>query len=610
VPRPTIKEDTVREEVPAPDAIERQFRSAFEEYKAGDLERAARHFQDFIIQYPRTSITDDALYFLGDIYFQRGEYTVAVLQFERLLDYFPSSPHYTEAQWSLANCYYKMGRYNEALKTARQLFPAVEDRPLWRGQLIIFFGDCHAAMDDPLAALSWYTRAHRELPPAMRDELRGKILALLDQDLSPNQYREIEIAYRSTFIALYARYKLAHVYFREGREKEAVGLLQEVMQEAEHEDFYPLLEDLWSQIQIGFRKEIVIGCILPLQGKARSFGKRALQGIQLAIGAFQPQQSTFRVRLIIWDSQGNPVRAKEGVRFLATKRHVIAIIGPLLSHTTEAAVQEAEALKVPLITLSPLQGIAYKGDSIFQNSLTYASQVKTLVAYAFKEQGIRTYAILYPRSSYGLTFKGLFQKEVEHWGGEVVVSASYSDDQTDFGEVIKGMVRYEKPQKPKEEPKPIINFEAIFIPDVVQKLNLVIPQLAYYDIKEVQLLGTNGWNSPDLLRDSGKFVEGAVFVDAFFKDSQLPAVRSFVMDFEDTFGSSPTLIEALSFDTTTVILRTIGTSGRFNRDALLSLRGYNSITGFTGFTTAGEGTRTLFLLTVSKDKIQQIIPGK
>jgi branched-chain amino acid transport system substrate-binding protein len=378
VPRPTIKEDTVREEVPAPDPIERQFRNAFEEYKDGDLERAARHFQDFIVQHPRTSITDDALYFLGDIYFQRREYSVAALQFERLLGYFPSSPHYPEAQWSLANCYYKMGRYDDALKTARQLLPVVEDRPLWRGQLLIFFGDCHTAMNDPLAALSWYTRAHRELPPAMRDELRGKILFLLDQDLSPDQYREIEIAYRGTFIALYARYQLAHWYFREGKEEKATALLQDTMQEAEREDFYPLLEDLWSEIQIGVRKEIVFGCILPLQGKAQSFGRRALQGIQLAIGAFQPQQASLRVRLIIWDSRGDPARAREGVRVLAAKRHVIAIIGPLLSHTTEAAAQEAEEQKVPLITLSPLQGIAYTGKYVFQNSLTYPSQAKAL----------------------------------------------------------------------------------------------------------------------------------------------------------------------------------------------------------------------------------------
>ena len=607
---PTIKEDTVRERVHAPDAIERRYKSALDEYKRGALDDATRHFQDFIVQHPRTSLTDDALYFLGDIYFHREEYRVAAIQFERLLNYFPSSPHLQEAQWSLANSYYKIGAYKDALRIARQLLSAVEDRPLWRGQLLIFFGECHAALGDPMAALSWYVRARREVPPALREEVRGKILALLDQDLPPDKYREIEIVYPSTFIALYAKYRLAQWYFRKGKAEEAEDLLRDTMQEAAGEAFYPLLEDLWREIQIGARKEIVLGCILPLQGKAKAFGTKALHGIQLAIGAFQPQEDSFRVRLIIWDSQGDPARAREGVRVLAGENHVIAIIGPLHSHTALAAAEEAEKQRVPLITLSSLQGIAQKGNYIFQNSITNASQVKTLVTYAYKDLGIRTYAILYPRSAYGLTFRRLFQQEVERWKGEVVAVASYADDQTDFGDVIKGMVTYEPPEEPKEKPKPIINFEAIFVPDDFKKLNLVIPQLAYYDITEVQLLGTNGWDSPELIRNSAKFVEGAVFVDGFFKDSPLSVVRSFVMDFEDTFHFSPTLLEALSFDTTKLILRTIGNRGLFTRDALLSFKGYAGVTGFTGFTADGEGMRDLFLLTVSGGRIRQILPGE
>ena len=607
---PTIKEDTVRERVHAPDAIERRYKSALDEYKRGALDDATRHFQDFIVQHPRTSLTDDALYFLGDIYFHREEYRVAAIQFERLLNYFPSSPHLQEAQWSLANSYYKIGAYKDALRIARQLLSAVEDRPLWRGQLLIFFGECHAALGDPMAALSWYVRARREVPPALREEVRGKILTLLDQDLPPDKYREIEIVYPSTFIALYAKYRLAQWYFRKGKAEEAEDLLRDTMQEAAGEAFYPLLEDLWREIQIGARKEIVLGCILPLQGKAKAFGTKALHGIQLAIGAFQPQEDSFRVRLIIWDSQGDPARAREGVRVLAGENHVIAIIGPLHSHTALAAAEEAEKQRVPLITLSSLQGIAQKGNYIFQNSITNASQVKTLVTYAYKDLGIRTYAILYPRSAYGLTFRRLFQQEVERWKGEVVAVASYADDQTDFGDVIKGMVTYEPPEEPKEKPKPIINFEAIFVPDDFKKLNLVIPQLAYYDITEVQLLGTNGWDSPELIRNSAKFVEGAVFVDGFFKDSPLSVVRSFVMDFEDTFHFSPTLLEALSFDTTKIILRIISNKGMFTRDALLSFKGYAGVTGFTGFTADGEGMRDLFLLTVSGGRIRQILPGE
>jgi hypothetical protein len=82
------------------------------------------------------------------------------------------------------------------------------------------------------------------------------------------------------------------------------------------------------------------------------------------------------------------------------------------------------------------------------------------------------------------------------------------------------------------------------------------------------------------------------------------------MDFEDTFGASPTLLEALSFDTTSFVLRAISSRGSFNSEALLSLRGYNSVTGFTGFTAAGEGMRNLFILTVAKDKIRQVVPGE
>jgi branched-chain amino acid transport system substrate-binding protein len=610
VPKPTIKADTVREKVATSGAIERQYKSAYDEYQRGELDKAERHFQDFVVQYPRTSLTDDALYFLGDIYLQRQEYKVAAIQFERLLSYFPSSPHLKEAQWSLARCYFKMGGYKDALSLARPLLSAVEDQPLWKGQLLVFLGECYAALGDPMASLSWYARARREIPSAQRDEVRKNILALLDQDLPPDKYREIEIAYPGTFIAYYSKYRLAQWYFGKGKREEAEGLLREAMREAKGEDFYPLLEAFWRQMQVGVAKEVVLGCILPLQGKAKSFGARALHGIQLAMGAFRPLEGSFRIRLVIWDDQGDPARAKEGVRVLAEKEKAIAIIGPLHSQTALAAAEEAEVRRIPLITLSPFQGIVQKRKYIFQNSITNASQVKTLAQYALKGLHIRTYAMLYPRNTYGQTFKGLFQQEVESGGGKVLVAASYADDQTDFGDVIKGMVRYPKPQKPKEKPKPIFDFKAIFIPDDVNKINLVVPQLAYYDITEVQLLGNNGWNSPELVRDSGKFFEGAVFVDGFFKDSPSPAVRSFVQDFEDTFHSSPSLLEALSFDTTALILKILSSTGAVNPETLLSFREYVGVTGLTGFSPEGEGIRNLFLLKVSEGKIVQISPAE
>lgn len=609
VPRPSIQEDRAREEIPATYAIEKEYKTALDAYEREQWETAATYFQEFIARHPRSPFTDDALYYVGEIYLKQENYSAAAVQFESFLRHFPSSAQYHEAQWSLANSYFKMGRYREALKTARRLLPSVEDRSLWRGRLFVFFGDCYAAMLDPMAALSWYARVRRELLPTEREAVRERIFTLLDGDLPPDKYREIDIVYKGTFIATYARYRLAQLLFHEKKVEEATEVLRDALKGASGEDFYHLLEDLWREIQRGVTGEIALGCILPLQGRAKSFGVRALHGIELAVGAFQPEKWPFKVRLIIWDDQGDPSRAKEGVRALA-KRGVTAIIGPLLSQTSQVAAEEAEAQKIPLMTLSPLMGIAKEGRYVFQNSLTHASQVKTLVNYVFKELGITTYAILYPRNPYGLTFRKLFQQEVEDRGGKVVVLASYTDDQTDFGDVIKGMVKYQPTRDPKKKPKPIINFEAIFIPDDCRRVNLLVPQLAYYDITDVKLLGTNGWNSPELVRENGQFFEGAIFVDGFFQDSPLPWVRSFVMDFEETFRFSPTLLESLGFESTEVILKTISKRGLLSSEALLSIQGYNGTSGITGFNADGEGIRNLFLLTVSQGKIRQILPSE
>jgi ABC-type branched-subunit amino acid transport system substrate-binding protein len=378
------------------------------------------------------------------------------------------------------------------------------------------------------------------------------------------------------------------------------------MKEAKGEDFYPRLETLWREMQIGVGKEIVLGCILPLKGRDTLYGTRALHGIQLAIGAFRPQEGASRIRLVVWDDQGNPARAREGVRVLAEKDRVLAIIGPLRSQTALAAAEEAEARRVPLITLSPLPGIAQRRAYVFQNSITNASQVKTLVQYAVRDLGIRSYAVLYPNNAYGVTFKNLFQQEAERLGGSVVRIATYADTQMDFGSVIKGIVRYTVPQGSKKRAQAIVDFKAIFIPDDVNRLNLIVPQLAYHDIRGVQLLGNNSWNAPELIRDSEQFVEGAVFVDGFFKDSPSPAVRSFTTDFEETFHSTPTLLEALSYDTTLFIVRTLNSRGIITPDSLLSFKEYNGATGLTGFTAEKEGMRNLFLLTVTGGKIRQI----
>jgi ABC-type branched-subunit amino acid transport system substrate-binding protein len=336
---------------------------------------------------------------------------------------------------------------------------------------------------------------------------------------------------------------------------------------------------------------------------------------------FQDDPWPFKVRLVVWDSMGNAEWARVGMQTLAEEKHVRAVIGPLLSRTAAAVASEAERWNIPVMTLSTVRGMGHGGTVLFHNSVSHRAMVATVAEYSVEELGILAYAVLYPRNAYGQMYRRLFEEEVIWRGGEVVAVASYSDEQVDFGDIIKTMVPFKVPEATEStasgesvdrDPVPIINFEAIFIPDDAETVRLLVPQLAYYDITGVQLLGTSGWNTRSLIEDGGKFVEGAIFVDGFFESSPLPEVQAFVEDFTSTFGTNPSLIEALSFDATSVILKRFQKNGGYYssamlRQSLMSIDSYRGVSGLSGFGPDGEGLRRYFLLTVGGGEIRQII---
>ena len=60
----------------------------------------------------------------------------------------------------------------------------------------------------------------------------------------------------------------------------------------------------------------------------------------------------------------------------------MAVIGPLARRTSEAAAAEAEALKVPMISLSVTTSIADLGDYVFRNNISWEQEVEALLDYA------------------------------------------------------------------------------------------------------------------------------------------------------------------------------------------------------------------------------------
>jgi ABC-type branched-subunit amino acid transport system substrate-binding protein len=154
----------------------------------------------------------------------------------------------------------------------------------------------------------------------------------------------------------------------------------------------------------------------------------------------------------------------------------------------------------------------------------------------------------------------------------------------------------------EEEPESIVDFDAIFIPDSPKKAGLIIPQLAYYDIKDVYLLGTNLWHSESLIKIADQYVQGAIMPDGFFAGSKSPRVRNFVELFENTYQETPEFIEAILYDSAMILFKVVSEpSIRFRseiRDGLLNMNDYPGVTGMTRFDENGDVLRRLYLLRV------------
>ncbi len=77
-------------------------------YEEEDSEEAVKEFEAVILQYPGSSIIDDAQYYLAMTRFQREEFILAAYQFSKLIKGMPSSEFLADAQYMLANCYYEL----------------------------------------------------------------------------------------------------------------------------------------------------------------------------------------------------------------------------------------------------------------------------------------------------------------------------------------------------------------------------------------------------------------------------------------------------------------------------------------------------------------------
>lgn len=587
----------------------------------GDLDQALTHYQAFLKQVKQDDRIPLALQRIAQIEIKRNRPEKALASLQQLRKVYP---HYTwmpEVRYQISVILNQLGKYEASAGIAIKWLDQYQQHFLQKDVLVLL-GDDFCAMGKTQEAFFCWIEAKM----IWKDDPEGK--TALDEKLqtliatsSPMLLSHLLESEPKTLYPPEIYHQMSSVFLSQNELGQAEKAARTLMESSRNPQWISKGEDILAQIKEEMAIcEKCIGCLLPLSGPFAAYGQEMLNGILL--GMLSAPEKGERMEVIIRDTAGQPETALNELQALVDTERVLGIIGPLSSKTAVFISEKAQEMGVPMITLTQRQDIVKTGDMIFRNFLTPAQEIDALLQVAMGQLGMKRFGILYPDNAYGRFCMNLFWDKLDELGGSVTAVESYPTDVTDFADQIKKMVGLYYPregnwrgiyaqktagddarEKPLEEDDPLIDFDAVFIPDTYQRVAMIAPQLAFHDVLGVRLIGTRLWDSPKLLEMAGNYLQGAVFSSGFLTDSENPMVMGFITDYQNNFGTTPGILAANGYDTIR-LLKTIlaeydpKTRGNL-RQSLHDVPVFDGVTGPFSFDAEGEALKKPLLLTIS-----------
>lgn len=460
----------------------------------------------------------------------------------------------------------------------------------------------------------WIESASEALATARLAGDSARVLGPLFDDAISNieknsDLRSLLKEYPDTTISDRLMYRLAKIELRDGNNGDGQALLRTILSRFPSSPLYSAASKQLTTNKMEIPTDGTrIGVLIPKSGKLAPIGNRALQAIRMGIKTAPRMRN--KIVLIAEDSGESANDMLAAMDKLIYQHHVMAVIGPVTSKGLELVGQRAQELGVPMISLAKRD--APEADYVLQGGLTLKLQIEALAKFAVKKQGKKRFAILYPQDKLGEAAADLFWEAAEKNGGEIKAIAAYPPDETDFGTsldllsgvkytdarpremkaladqraALKIMTKGKKTEKYYNLP-PILDFDAVFLPDTLRTAGQVMPMFSYRDIEKMDFLGTSLWNAPDVVQLMPKEGAGKVlwFVDVFSnRESQGSIAQRFVEQFKELGGGEPGPTEALGFDAAAVLANAVyrmdGSNSREKlRRVLLETLDFSGVTG-------------------------------
>lgn len=327
---------------------------------------------------------------------------------------------------------------------------------------------------------------------------------------------------------------------------------------------------------------IKVGANFELTGGVASFGQSSVNGIKLAFEEVNKNGGVLgkQIELVTADNKSDASESTLAATKLVTQDKVVALLGPVTSTNSLAAVPVAQDNKIPMVTptaTSPKVTVTEDGklnDYIFRSCFIDPFQGTVMANFASNELKAKTAAVYIDNASdYAKGLAQFFEESFVKNGGKIVAKEAYVAQDTDF----KATLTRIKAQNP----------EVIYVPGYYEEVGKIVKQGRELGIT-VPFMGGDGWDAPQTVEIAGAAnLNNTYFSNHYSAQDPAPEIQNFVKAYQEKYNAVPDALAALGYDAANLLIDAMKRANSVDpakiRDTLEQTKDYKAVSGTLSF---------------------------
>lgn len=278
---------------------------------------------------------------------------------------------------------------------------------------------------------------------------------------------------------------------------------------------------------------LVVGAVLPLSGPEQANGEEAKRGLELALEKVNTDGN--RLELVVVDSQSNPAHAAQQAEKLFKEQNAVAVVGGTSTLEARALATVAEsAEKILMVPSAGDQQISKDSKHVYRISVSDAAIGSKLAAFAHKSLNAETAVIWGEDDQFVATLQEGFESTFQNLGGESLGARTVGPDELGEAEEISD----------KKSDVIVLNGQNAWLQSMVTGIR----ERGY----KGKLLAPQAFSGPANLESMGRDARGVMFAYAPLIETY-DTTKSFIAEYEQKFGTPPSLYAAEAFDSLQVL---------------------------------------------------------